>query len=197
MAEVSNTGNTEQTWTILRLRKRIERDSRKPQRRLAPELRVALGLGLGLTNAYLRHCIRKGPIEVRKTQARLYTCYLTLHGFSEKSRRTFEFTSHSLTLFRQATGNCMVALQTARGRCYTRIALLRDSEITELGATRALNIWFAPDIDLMAPCSDLASVNDIRCFRAPVRNVTAKFGAERVLIPTLLGIWPRDLWRGA
>ncbi len=192
MVEVSNTG-IEPTWPILGLWKRFERDGKQTQGRLAPELRVALEPA----NAYLRHCIRKGLIEVHKAQARLHTCYLTLHGFSERSRLTFESTPHSLALFRQATGNCVVAQQTARERSYIRIALLRDSQIAERAATRALNSGFAPDIDLMTPRSDLVSVNDIRFSRAPVRNVIEKFRAECVLIPALLGIWPRDLWRGA
>ncbi len=92
MTEVSNTGNIGQTWTILRSRKCIARDGKQTRRRLAPELRVELGLA----NAYLRHCLRKGLADAHKARARLHTCHPMFHGFSEKSRHTFEFTSRSL-----------------------------------------------------------------------------------------------------
>jgi hypothetical protein len=115
--------------------------------------------------------------------------------------------SHSFTLFRQAKTDCMVALQTARERGYRRIALLGASDLAEIAPICALEGGFviaavvdakltsqrfagAPvvrDIDLMVPPPDSVLVTDMRCASATVQNVIAKFGAERVLLPALLG----------
>jgi hypothetical protein len=132
---------------------------------------------------------------------------LTPHGFAEKSRLAFEFMSHSFMLFRQAKTDCMVVLQTARERGYRRVALLGASDLAEIAAICALESGFviaavvdakltsqrfagAPvvrGIDLMVPPPDSVLVTDMRCASARVQNVIAKFGAEHVLLPALLG----------
>lgn len=40
-------------------------------------------------------------------------------------------------------------------------------------------------------------VTDMRCSRAMVQNIVWKFGAERVLVPVLLGVPWANLPRGA
>ena len=50
-----------------------------------------LGIALGLTNAYLKRCIRKGLIKVQQIPRNRYAYYLTLDGFTEKSRLTSQF----------------------------------------------------------------------------------------------------------
>jgi DNA-binding MarR family transcriptional regulator len=56
-------------------------DGAQWQRRIAEDL----GIALGLVNAYLKRCIKKGLVKVRQASARRYTYYLTPRGFTEKS----------------------------------------------------------------------------------------------------------------
>jgi DNA-binding MarR family transcriptional regulator len=67
----------------------VERDSALTQRHLAREL----GIALGLANAYLRRCTKKGLIKMRQAPLNRYAYYLTPRGFAEKSRLTAEYLS--------------------------------------------------------------------------------------------------------
>jgi DNA-binding MarR family transcriptional regulator len=212
LVETSKASDVEQIRLILGLLTYIERGGEQSQRRLASEL----GVALGLANAYLRRCIKKGLVKVGRAPARRYAYYLTPRGFTEKSRLTFEFMSHSFTLFRQAKTDCTVALQAARERGYTRIALLGASDLAEVAAICALDGGLvvtavvdptltsrrfagAPvvsDLDLMVPPPDGVLVTDMRCSNTTLQTVIAKFGAERVLVPALLGVRTGDLRRG-
>lgn len=66
-------------------------DGATSQRRIAADL----GIALGLVNAYLKRCIRKGLVKVSEAPAHRYAYYLTPHGFAEKSRLTVEYLSSS------------------------------------------------------------------------------------------------------
>ena len=87
---------------VLGLLESVERDGGQSQRRLAAEL----GIALGLVNAYLKRCIKKGLVKVSEAPARRYAYYLTPHGFAEKSRLTVEYLSYSFSFFRQAKTDC-------------------------------------------------------------------------------------------
>src|SRR5450432_3701377 len=87
---------------MLGLLQSVERDGGQSQRRLAAEL----GIALGLVNAYLRRCIKKGLVKVSEAPARRYAYYLTPHGFTEKSRLTVEYLSSSFSFFRRAKADC-------------------------------------------------------------------------------------------
>ena len=60
----------------------VERNGAQSQRHIAAEL----GIALGLVNAYLKRCVKKGLIKVSSAPARQYAYYLTPQGFAEKSR---------------------------------------------------------------------------------------------------------------
>ena len=62
-------------------------DGAQSQRRIAEEL----GIALGLVNAYLKRCIKKGYVKVSEAPARRYAYYLTPKGFAEKSRLTVQY----------------------------------------------------------------------------------------------------------
>ena len=213
MAEASKAGDVEQTRIVLGLLEYVGRGGEQSQRRLASEL----GVALGLANAYLKRCVNKGLVKVRHAPARRYAYYLTPRGFAEKSRLTLEFMSHSFALFRRAKADCMAALETARERGYARIALIGASDLAEIAAICALDGGFAitavvdadleakrfagapvvRDMDLLAPPPDAVLVTDMRAAAATVRAAVAKFGAERVLVPALLGVQPGGSRRGA
>src|ERR1700743_3767199 len=76
----------------------VEADSGRSQRHIAAEL----GIALGLVNAYLKRCVKKGLVKVGEAPARRYAYYLTPQGFSEKSRLTVKYLSSSFSLFRKA-----------------------------------------------------------------------------------------------
>ena len=73
----------------------IEEDNKATQRAISQDL----GIALGLTNAYLKRCVKKGFIKVRQIPANRYTYYLTPQGFAEKSRLTAEYLSISFTIY--------------------------------------------------------------------------------------------------
>jgi DNA-binding MarR family transcriptional regulator len=213
MAEASKAGDVDETRIVLGLLEYVGRGGEQSQRRLASEL----GVALGLANAYLKRCIKKGLVKVRQAPARRYAYYLTPRGLAEKSRLTLEFMSYSFALFRQAKADCMAAFEAARQRGYARIALIGASDLAEIAAICALDGGFvitavvdgnveaerfagAPvvrDMDLLSPPPDAVLVTDMRAATTTLRAVVAKFGAERVLVPALLGVQPGDMRRGA
>jgi hypothetical protein len=67
---------------VLGLLESVERDGAQSQRKLASDL----GIALGLVNAYLKRCVKKGLLKIGQAPARRYAYYLTPHGFAEKSR---------------------------------------------------------------------------------------------------------------
>jgi DNA-binding MarR family transcriptional regulator len=213
MAHVSKAGDADESRIVLGLLEYVERGGEQSQRRLASEL----GVALGLANAYLRRCVKKGLVKMRQAPARRYAYYLTPRGFAEKSRLTLEFMSHSFALFRRAKADCTAALESARGRGYARIALLGASDLAEIAAICALDGGFtitavvdagvdserfagalvARSMESLAPPPDAVLVTDMQSAAATLQQAVAAFGADRVLVPALLGVQPGDLARGA
>ena len=96
---------------VLGLLESVERDGAQSQRKLASDL----GIALGLVNAYLKRCVKKGLLKIGQAPARRYAYYLTPHGFAEKSRLTVEYLSSSFSFFRHAREDC--AERTEGGAC--------------------------------------------------------------------------------
>src|ERR1700744_3714846 len=105
MRQLLDAGN-ENERIVLDLLASVEHDGKRSQRHIAAEL----GIALGLVNAYLKRCIKKGLVKVHDAPARRYAYYLTPHGFAEKSRLTVEYFSSSFLLFRRAKHDYAVAL---------------------------------------------------------------------------------------
>ena len=72
----------------------VDREESLSQRGLAAKLNIALGL----TNSYLKRCVRMGLIKVRKIPPNRYAYYLTPKGFGEKSRLTANYLLRSFNL---------------------------------------------------------------------------------------------------
>lgn len=106
----------------------IEEDDRATQRAISQEL----GIALGLTNAYLKKCVRKGFIKVRQIPANRYAYYLTPQGFAEKSRLTAEYLSISFRFFRSSREQCAQILEECAARRWTRIALAGCGDLAEI-----------------------------------------------------------------
>src|SRR5215468_1487570 len=130
MSEALKSTDREKARIMLGLLESVERGGEQSQRRLASEL----GVALGLVNAYLKRCVRKGLVKMRQAPARRYAYYLTPNGFAEKSRLTIEYMSYSFALFRRAKADCMAVLKAARERGFVRIALIGASDLAEIAA---------------------------------------------------------------
>src|SRR5271154_7301421 len=103
-------GYQENERILLDLLKSVEHDGQRSQRLIAAEL----GIALGLVNAYLKRCVKKGLVKVHDAPARRYAYYLTPQGFAEKSRLTVDYMSYSFSLFRRARADYANVLGAAR-----------------------------------------------------------------------------------
>src|SRR5499425_2423870 len=128
MAHAASQGEAEQDRIVLGLLESLERDGGQSQRRLASEL----GIALGLVNAYLKRCVRKGLVKVSEVPARRYAYYLTPQGFAEKSRLTVEYLSYSFSFFREAKTDCSRLFQAARARGVRQVVLAGRSDLAEI-----------------------------------------------------------------
>lgn len=112
----------------------VEDNSAVTQRSVASQL----GIALGLANAYLKRCVRKGWIKVNQAPPNRYAYYLTPQGFAEKSRLTAEYLSHSFRFFRGARSQCDALLAQCARRGWNRIVLAGASELSEIASLCAL-----------------------------------------------------------
>lgn len=113
----------------------IETRDRVTQRGLSSEL----GIALGLTNIYLKRCINKGLVKVRKAPARRYAYNLTALGFAEKARLTAKYLARSLSYFRVAREDCSKLLAACRACGLSRVVLVGTGDLCEIAALAALD----------------------------------------------------------
>ncbi|MEO3431181.1 winged helix-turn-helix transcriptional regulator [Pelagibius sp. CAU 1746] len=179
----------------------IETRDHVTQRGLASEL----GIALGLTNIYLKRCINKGLIKVRKAPARRYAYYLTAKGFSEKARLTAKFLARSLSFFRLAREDCAELFGACEARGLTRAVLAGAGDLCEIATLAALD----SGIEVVAifdeetnrqqfagvpvvrsletlPEDAVVVVTDIKDPQAVYNRLAAALDPERVLFPNLL-----------
>jgi DNA-binding MarR family transcriptional regulator len=176
----------------------VERDPSVTQRSVAREL----GIALGLANAYLRRCVRKGLIKVREVPRRRYAYYLTPQGFAEKSRLTATYLSDSFSFFRKARTQCgeLFALAAARGQ--RRLALLGDGDLAEIASLVAREHpveivgVIAANGDAMRLKADLASADPADAVvvtalvdpRAALEAALCVFAVDCVYVPEILRV---------
>lgn len=184
----------------------VEAGEVRSQRHLAAEL----GIALGLANAYVKRCIRKGLLKVSEVPARRYAYYLTPQGFAEKSRLTAEYLSYSFGFFRQARADCASVFVLAKARGWRKVALIGVSEVAEVAALCALDaeVKVVAVIDAAAteprfvglPVAarldgadvDGAIICTIRETGAAIDWAVALLGEDRVLVPRLLSRKPLE-----
>jgi DNA-binding MarR family transcriptional regulator len=189
---------------VLGLLQSVERDGAQSQRKLASDL----GIALGLVNAYLRRCVKKGLLKIGQAPARRYAYYLTPHGFAEKSRLTVDYLSSSFSFFRSAREDCASVLKVAHARGWNRVALAGVSDLAEIATICALEQGIAivavidakstierfvgtPVVKSIAALPDgfdALVVTDLQATRESIAAIAEEIEAERVLVPALLGI---------
>ncbi len=136
----------------------VERDSHVTQRHLAREL----GIALGLANAYLKRCAKKGFIKMRQVPLNRYAYYLTPRGFAEKSRLTAEYLTVSFDFFRQARRDAVTLLASCHARGWNRAVLWGAGELAEI------MVLSAPEAELEILCIVDAASQTRSCGGRPV-----------------------------
>ena len=124
----SSLSETSDSGIVLKLLSAVENNSSLTQRSLAKEL----GIALGLANAYVKRCTKKGFIKIQQVPANRYAYYLTPNGFSEKSRLTTEYLSQSFLVFRRAREEYSRILSLCVSRGKNKIAVFGDSDLSEI-----------------------------------------------------------------
>lgn len=182
----------------------VEQNRAQSQRLLASEL----GIALGLVNAYLKRCIKKGLVKVRSAPARRYAYYLTPQGFAEKSRLTVEYLSYSLRFFREAKTDCSELFKAASARGVKKILFVGQTDLAEIAALcamehgikitgvvqkRAMKGEFIglpvfEDFDTVTRPFDAVLITDVLQPGETCAAAVARFGVGSVLVPELLRI---------
>lgn len=106
----------------------IERDANTSQRNISNEI----GVALGLANAYLKRCVRKGLIKVQQVPRRRYAYYLTPQGFAEKARLTGQYLTASFTFFRRAREQLSTVIAQCERQGQKQIAIAGVSDLAEV-----------------------------------------------------------------
>jgi DNA-binding MarR family transcriptional regulator len=204
MPQAARTEEPDNARIVLGLLESVERDGAQSQRKLAADL----GIALGLVNAYLKRCVKKGLLKITQAPPRRYAYYLTPHGFAEKSRLTVEYLSNSFSFFRHAREDCSAVLRSAHARGWTRIALIGVSDLAEIaticaleqgttivavvdGKSQSSRFVGTPVVKSIAEVPggfDALVVTDLQATRESVQSVVNQLDADRVFVPTLLGI---------
>ena len=179
-------------------------DGARSQRRIAEEL----GIALGLVNAYLKRCIKKGLVKVSQAPARRYAYYLTPQGFAEKSRLTVEYLSSSFSFFRQAKADCTQIFQSAREQNFQNLVLCGKSDLAEIAVLSAVDCGISivaivdqdanemlfvgkpvvSDYDRLTVPFDAVIITDVVNARRAFDEAVRLYGPGRVLAPSLLGL---------
>lgn len=123
----------DETGIILGVLNAVESDAAVSQRRVAKDL----GIALGLANAYVRRCIKKGLIKAQQVPANRLAYYLTPQGFAEKSRLAAEYLSQGLQFFRVARGDMDQVYETCEQAGYSRVVLHGLTDLTEIAVLSA------------------------------------------------------------
>jgi DNA-binding MarR family transcriptional regulator len=172
------------------------------QRRLSREL----GIAVGLVNAYVKRCIKKGLIKVKQVPPRRYAYYLTPKGFLEKSQLVANYFVRSFDFFRRARSSCEAVLAKAAAAGHRRLALIGASELGEIAlivatevdvkivavidearaGTRLFNIPVAAEAADIKPGVDAVVITALSEPQAAYDAAVESFGATRVYVPSVL-----------
>lgn len=179
----------------------VDRNADVSQRTISRDLDIALGLA----NAYLKRCMRKGWIRIQQVPRRRYLYYLTPQGFAEKTRLTGQYLSSSFTFFRRAREQVSELMAECVERGWSRIAFAGVSELAEVGMICAHD--YAVDVVCVVDegragttfCGlpvhaslaearriDAVIVTSLEDTAETFEHVAGQIGRERVLVPALV-----------
>jgi len=199
---MAETSKSENARILLDLLNSVESDGGQSQRRLASEL----GIALGLVNAYLRRCVKKGLLKVTEVPKRRYIYYLTPQGFAEKSRLTVEYLSVSFDFFRRAKAECGILFSSAHERGFSRVALAGISDVAEIAmicaldtgvtviaivddratSTKFIGVPVASSFEAIAEHCDAVVITDLQRAAELSDQASKLLGRDRVFTPNLI-----------
>lgn len=199
---------TDQDEVTLKLLNTVRDDADATQRSIASDL----GIALGLTNAYLKRCVKKGLIKVGQAPANRFKYYLTPKGFIEKSRLTAEFLTQSFNLFRYAREETARLYQQCNDNGWKRLVLIGASDFSEIAIfgiqdaglevavydhRRASGTLFcgAPVISSLLGASDkfdAAIICDYTNSPLAFKDTLRVFPLQRILVPSILDVAEPD-----
>ncbi|MBT4689501.1 MAG: winged helix-turn-helix transcriptional regulator [Rhodospirillaceae bacterium] len=201
--ELPAEGIDNETRITMEMLHAVDGEERLSQRGLASRLNIALGL----TNAYLKRCVRLGLVKVRKIPPNRYAYYLTPKGFGEKSRLTANYLFQSFDYYRRARNQCDQLLGEAADKGLLKVALVGAGELAEIALLCALQhdievVGVADKkatanrfrhVDLVRdpaslPTFDLVLICDMKNPQSSFEELTGQYGAERIRAPALLKI---------
>lgn len=183
----------------------VHENSTLTQRSVAREL----GIALGLANAYLKRCVKKGLIKVSQVPTNRYAYYLTPKGFAEKSRLTAEYLSSSFGFFRAARRQCTDMLIECTEQGWRRVALAGTGDLCEIATLCALEVPITlvgivdpavasgdrdfAGLKVAASLADFGPVDavvitDLRAPQETFDGLVVQLPAERVLVPSFLRV---------
>lgn len=180
--------------TTLGILNAIEFSDQPTQRSLANRL----GIALGLTNAVIKRCIRKGYLKVQEAPAKRYAYYITPRGFQEKSRLTAQYLFASLDFFRKAKGEYSAIADYCEERGWMNTVLIGATELAEIAYLSGTDkgITFRAVIDQeknAAQFCGMPVVNDIRSVIDEIDAVILTSTADsQILFDELCSILPKD-----
>ena len=195
--------DAEKSRIILDVLESVGRDGQRSQRVRASEF----GIALGLLNGYLKYCVRKGYVRIKRVPAQRYIYFLTPKGFEEKSRLAVLLLSSSFAFFRRARADCSSILKEAEAQGWQKIVLVGATELAEICALcaletnieiiavvdgahtgkRFLDLPVAPSFEA-AGTFDGAIITDRFKPQESFDRAVALLGAQHVLAPPVLGI---------
>jgi DNA-binding MarR family transcriptional regulator len=200
-----NTKTDREEQLTLEVLDAVDKRSDLSQRHLARQM----GVALGLTNSYLRRCIRKGWVKINEAPANRYFYYLTPKGLAEKSRLTGKYLASSFAFYRRAGQSCQAVFDTCADKGWRRVLLCGMSDLAEIAILRASEteidvigvcdasagprrfigkpVWPAPN---QADGHDVCMLTDLQAPLATYQQLAKLLGGERVLVPDILGIVP-------
>ena len=187
----------------------VDRDAEISQRTISREV----GVALGLANAYLKRCVRKGWIKVQQVPRRRYVYYLTPQGFAEKTRLAGEYFSASFTFFRRARDQLSELMDLCASNGWHKVTLVGVSDLAEVATICAQKypvqifavidegqagnqFYGVPVVADLADCEgvDAAIVTGTEVPEAKLKAIRSQLGAERMLTPRLLrGALPKSV----
>ena len=190
VTEQANNGELELTLELLNA---VHNDSNLTQRSLASDL----GIALGLANAYLKRCVKKGLVKVKQVPSNRFAYYLTPQGFAEKSRLTAEYLTQSFNFFRVARQQCAGMFAECNEKNLNRIALWGLGDLAEI-ATLCATEYPVTLVGVVAQGSTETSFHNIPIVSDPstLTDVDAivltDFSNPQKSYAAALALWPRE-----
>ncbi|KAA3631266.1 MAG: winged helix-turn-helix transcriptional regulator [Proteobacteria bacterium] len=130
-----NDNDLKQERLTLEVLSTIDSERGISQRRLASQM----GVALGLTNSYIKRCVRKGFVKISEAPANRYLYCLTPKGFREKSRLTTRFLTNSLSFYRAAAESCERVYYACREDGIDAVVLCGFSDLAEIAFLKSID----------------------------------------------------------